>query len=116
MRRVAAAGAALALALVTIAEAHSLLLESSPPMNAALGSPPTELRLRFNNRIEKQLSRLRLVNERGEARDLPVAPGGAPDWLTAPLSDVASGRYRVEWQVLSTDGHVVSGRFSFSVR
>ena len=110
-------GALLALALATApAAAHSLLLESSPVANATVTSVPSELRLRFNNRIEKRLSRVRLVDDRGEARDLPVAADGAADQLTAPLSEVAPGRYRVEWQVLSTDGHVVSGRFSFTVK
>ena len=33
-----------------------------------------------------------------------------------PLPSVPPGRYRVEWQVLSTDGHVVSGRFAFTVQ
>src|SRR5437773_1992176 len=98
------------------ADAHSLLLESSPPANSALAASPTELRLRFNNRIEKRLSRLRLVNEQGEARDLALATDGAADWLTAPVPAIAPGRYRVEWQVLSTDGHVVSGRFVFTVK
>ena len=96
------------------AAAHSLLLESAPAANSTVETP-RELRLRFNNRIEKRLSRLRLVDERGAARDLPVAEDGAADWLTAPVAGVAPGRYRVEWQVLSTDGHVVTGRFSFTV-
>ena len=116
-RAVAALGALLALVLPPAPVAgHSLLLESSPGVNTTLLSAPTELRLRFNNRIEKRLSRLRLVNERGQARELAVAPDGAADWLTAPLSPIGPGRYRVEWQVLSTDGHVVSGRFTFTVR
>jgi copper resistance protein C len=117
MRRLAASGSLLSLVLVSApAAAHSLLLESSPAVNATVASAPGELRLRFNNRIEKRLSRLRLVNDRGEARDLPVVPDGASDWLTAPLASVTPGRYRVEWQVLSTDGHVVSGRFTFTVK
>ena len=117
MRCLAASGALLALLLtVASADAHSLLLESSPAANSALAAPPAELRLRFNNRIEKRLSRLRLVSEHGEARDLALAIDGAADWLTAPVPAIAPGRYRVEWQVLSTDGHVVSGRFTFTVR
>jgi methionine-rich copper-binding protein CopC len=117
MPRLAALVSWLALVLLAApASAHSLLMESSPPVNGTLASAPTELRLRFNNRIEKGLSRLRLVNERGETRDLPLDPGGPADRLTAPLSNVSSGRYRVEWQVLSTDGHVVTGRFSFAVK
>ena len=117
MPRVVAAGVLLACALsAAAASAHSLLLESSPPVNGTVGAVPAELRLRFNNRIEKRLSRLRLVNERGEARDLAVDAGGPADRLTAPLSEIGSGRYRVEWQVLSTDGHVVTGRFTFAVK
>jgi len=117
MRRLAAPGALLALLLVAApAAAHSLLLESSPAAGSALPAGPTELRLRFNNRIEKRLSRLKLVNDKGETRELTVTTDGAADWLTAPLPAVAPGRYRVEWQVLSTDGHVVSGRFGFTIR
>ena len=96
--------------------AHSLLLESTPAANSTVDASPRELRLRFNNRIEKRLSRLRLVDGHGTARDLPVAEDGAADWLTAGLPAVSAGRYRVEWQVLSTDGHVVTGRFSFTVK
>ncbi|MBM3218726.1 MAG: copper resistance protein CopC [Candidatus Rokubacteria bacterium] len=96
--------------------AHSLLMEASPAANSTVEASPRELRLRFNNRIEKRLSRLRLVDERGAARDLPAAEDGAADWLTARMPALAPGRYRVEWQVLSTDGHVVTGRFTFTVR
>jgi hypothetical protein len=117
MRRLAAPGALLLLALVTEpVAAHSLLLESSPAANSTLEASPPALRLRFNNRIEKRLSRLRLMDERGTARDLTVAEDGAADWLTATVPAVAPGRYRVEWQVLSTDGHVVTGRYRFTVK
>ena len=90
-------------------------MESSPAADTAQPSAPTELRLRFNNRIEKRLSRVRLLDERGVRFDLPVGRDGAADWLVAPVPAIAPGRYRVEWQVLSTDGHVVSGRFGFTV-
>jgi methionine-rich copper-binding protein CopC len=117
MRRLAAPCAWLVLVLaVAPVFAHSLLLESSPAANSALATPPGALRLRFNNRIEKRLSRLRLVNEKGEARELGITTDGSADWLTAPLPTMAPGRYRVEWQVLSTDGHVVSGRFGFTIK
>ena len=109
----------LGLSLVLVATplaAHSLLLESLPAANSTVEASPPELRLRFNNRIEKRLSRLRLVDEKGTSHDLPVAEDGAADRLTAPVPAVTPGRYRVEWQVLSTDGHVVTGRYSFTVK
>ena len=117
MRRLLASLLCLALVLAAAPlAAHSLLLESSPAANATIDAAPSELRLRFNNRIEKRLSRLKLVDERGTARDLPVAEDGGADRLTAPVPSIAPGRYRVEWQVLSTDGHVVTGRYSFTVK
>jgi copper resistance protein C len=109
----------LAAALVGVAAsagAHSLLLESVPAPCAALTAPPRELMLRFNNRIEKSLSRVRLVDVGGIDRPLVVTVGaGPPDRLTAALPSLGPGRWRVEWQVLSTDGHVVSGRFDFTL-
>jgi methionine-rich copper-binding protein CopC len=72
--------------------------------------------LRFNNRIEKPLSRVRLVDGRGSALPLVLAAEAtSADRLTATLPALAPGRWRVEWQVLSTDGHVVSGRFEFQI-
>ena len=40
---------------------------------------------------------------------------GTSDRLTGPMPPLGPGRWRVEWQVLSTDGHVVSGRFDFNI-
>lgn len=108
--------AALALAIASPAAAHSLLLESTPASGATLSELPRELRLRFNNRIERSLSRVRLVDEQGSARSLAVSvDGDAADRLAAVLPALAPGAWWVEWQVLSMDGHVVTGRFRFRV-
>lgn len=105
----------LLLAPTSPAAAHSLLLESSPAAGSTVAAP-AQLMVRFNNRIEKALSRLRLVNERGEAQRFSRPVSAAPaDRLTVTLPPLVPGAYRVEWQVLSTDGHIVSGSFSFRV-
>ena len=107
--------AALVLASASPVAAHSLLLDSSPAAASTVAAPH-QLTLRFNNRIEKPLSRLRVVNERGAAQTLAVlASDGPADRVTAALPALAPGAYRVEWQVLSTDGHIVSGSFAFTV-
>jgi len=98
------------------AQAHSLLLESSPAAGATLSEGPPQISLRFNNRIEKSLSTIRVLDERGAPRPVAVLAGdAAADRLTATLPALVPGAWRVEWQVLSTDGHIVSGRFSFRV-
>jgi len=93
--------------------AHSLLIESSPGANSTVSTAPRELVLRFNNRIEKKLSRVRLVGAGGQKLSLPVVVTGRADTLQATVPALNPGPWRVEWQVLSTDGHVVSGVFSF---
>lgn len=108
-------GGALLLAASGPAPAHSLLLAAMPAVGAVLSAPPARVALSFNNRIEKALSRLTLVDSRGGRRALRPATDGAPDQLAAGLPALAPDTYRLEWQVLSTDGHVVSGSYSFRV-
>jgi copper resistance protein C len=114
-RLIGCAAALAALAGALPAAAHSLLLESGPAANATV-TAPGRIVLRFNNRIEAALSRVRLLDEHGAHHDLsPALAPGTLDRLVADAPPLTPGRYRVEWQVLSTDGHVVSGRYSFRV-
>jgi hypothetical protein len=105
----------LVLASAAPAFAHSLLLTATPAPDAVVAASPLHVRLRFNNRIEKSLSRVRLVDERGAvAAALIDARDAAPaDSLVARVPPLAPGAWRVEWQVFSTDGHVVSGSYGF---
>lgn len=113
-RRLLALAAAGALAAAPAA-AHSLLVAATPAADARLSRAPAEVVLRFNSRIEKRLSRLRLLDGRGEARALTPSPEGSPDELRAALPPLAPGTWRVQWQVLSVDGHLVSGAYAFEV-
>jgi len=103
------------LAGATPAPAHSLLLASTPAANAQLTASPPYVVLRFNNRIEKRLSRVRLVDEHGTTATAPTtrAEGESAETLVAAVPPLAAGAWRVEWQVFSTDGHVVSGSYQF---
>ena len=106
----------MSLMLTAGAHAHSLLLESSPAAGATLSEGPSRISLRFNNRIEKHLSTIRVLDERGAPRPVTMLAGeGAADRLSATVPVLTPGAWRVEWQVLSTDGHIVNGRFSFRI-
>jgi copper resistance protein C len=106
---------AFALLLAGSALAHSLLLESAPAAGAVLTSAPARVSLRFNNRIEKRLSRLVLVNAGGQSQPLSPLADGGPDQLEATAPPLSPGAYRLEWHVLSTDGHLVSGAVPFRI-
>jgi methionine-rich copper-binding protein CopC len=113
LRRLVLAG--LVLCVAAPAAAHSLLLASSPAANAVLTTSPPHVALRFNNRIEKRLSRVRLVDERGTVATAPTARADdeTAESLLAVVPPLAPGLWRVEWQVFSTDGHVVTGSYQF---
>ena len=97
------------------AAAHSLLLEATPAPNTVITASPPYVVLRFNNRVERRLSQVRLVDERGTVAKAPMtSPANAPaESLVAAVPPLAPGAWRVEWQVFSTDGHVVSGSYGF---
>ena len=98
-----------------VAAAHSLLLASSPAANAVLTTSPSKVTLRFNNRIEKRLSRVRLVDTHGTTATTPTVASDdlGPQALVALVPPLVPGTWRVEWQVFSTDGHVVNGSYEF---
>ncbi|HKA19026.1 MAG TPA: copper resistance CopC family protein [Blastocatellia bacterium] len=96
--------------------AHAILLEATPAANSRVAGPEIAIRLRFNSRIDAQRSRLTLVLPDGSNRKLELLPQPSPDVLNSQVTGLADGNYRLQWQVLATDGHITRGEFSFEVR
>jgi methionine-rich copper-binding protein CopC len=115
---VAVLTAALGLALGTAAGiAHSYLERAEPRAGSTVKAAPTEVRLRFTERLEAAFSTVRVTDETGKRVDRGDAQmdAGAPRELRVPLGPLAPGRYAVHWRVLSVDSHVVEGSFTFRV-
>ncbi len=108
--------AVLVLSLHAIADAHATLLSSEPAAGATLATSPSRIRLLFSEAMEPTLATISLVGADGHAT--PLAVSGDPHdvhALIAPLNGVSSGEYRVEWHVISADGHPVGSSFLFAV-
>lgn len=103
--------------LLDSAAGHGILMESRPRAGETvpLGVPPLELR--FNSRIERPLSWLRLAGPSGDLVPLSTerAEKPRPDQLTATLPTLPPGQYTVHWRIFTADGHFSHGRFSFRV-
>jgi copper resistance protein C len=109
---------ALLIALVAgAALAHSFLERAEPRPGSTLKAAPTEVRLRFTERLEAAFSTVQVTDEKGRRVDRGEAQTepGSPRQLRVPLEPLGPGRYAVHWRVLSVDSHVVEGDFTFRV-
>ena len=99
------------------ARMHATLLSSEPAAKATLTASPSRIRLVFSEEIEPSLGRIRLVAPGG--RITTLASAGDPHDVAALIAPVTSplepGRYRVEWRIVSEDGHPIDGAYFFTV-
>ncbi|MEY9952401.1 copper resistance protein CopC [Leifsonia sp. EB34] len=108
---------ALALAPSVAASAHDYLVDTSPASGATQTEPLNQVRLTFNDRVLD-------LGGKGSSAILRVSTGGrhyetgCPTILdatvTAPVALGAPGAYTVDWQIVSADGHTVSGSYGFT--
>lgn len=106
------------LIVVNAVFAHANLESSEPAANAALESPPKEIRLWFTEPLEAEFSQINLRDSQGnQVETLPsqMDPND-PYQMFLRLDDLADGVYTVSWRVLSTaDGHSTQGSFPISI-
>ena len=102
---------------VALALAHSGLQRAEPPVESKLKRPPSEVKLYFTERLEPAYSTIRVTDDHGaevDRQDSHVDPSN-PLLMRATLQPLEHGDYTVIWRVLSVDGHVTEGRFTFRV-
>jgi methionine-rich copper-binding protein CopC len=111
--------AALTLAFALFAEGacgHATLVAARPAMNSSLAPGKLEIRLEFNSRIDRLRSRLSLLRPDGTVAEIASVPDRAQNVLAARVDATMTGGWKLDWQVLSLDGHITRGALRFSVR
>jgi copper resistance protein C len=111
---------ALAIALLLLlphaAFAHAVLVKSSPAQGATVkAGRAVDITLTYNSRIDALHSSLHLVGPDGKAQTLAVDPHAGPNVLMSKAPELAAGEYKLEWQVMATDGHITRGTVAFRV-
>ncbi len=110
------AGVALALGPTGPAHAHASLESSSPSASAVLDEPPTDITLDFTEPVTAQDGGIRLLDSSSTPIELgPTEKGSDPTVVVAAVPEIPDGAYVVAWQVVSQDGHPLSGAFAFQV-
>jgi len=112
-----AAGAAMTLVPATGAFAHAHLVRATPAAGGTVREVPTEVLLRFNEKIESAFSSVVVRDSTGKQVDKHDAEVDKADRLQmrVSLQPLTPGTYKVEWRVMSADTHKVNGNFTFVV-
>jgi methionine-rich copper-binding protein CopC len=92
------------------------LKESWPAANATVAGPDVPIKLKYNSRVDATRSKVQLLHPDSSVTDLPLEKQTAPDTLAATATGLTPGEYKIQWQVLSPDGHITRGIVPFVVK
>ena len=98
--------------------AHAMLVKAEPAKRASLTTPPSQVRLWFNEEIEPAFAALSVLdaNKKGITEDKAVVDAEDPKSILLKLPQMQPGRYTVKFRVLSVDGHVVDSEYEFTIK
>jgi methionine-rich copper-binding protein CopC len=106
-----------AMTFASLAGAHAFLDHATPAVGSAVHTSPAQVKLWFTQKLEPAFSTARVSDRSGKQVDKGDAQVDRADatLLRVSLPQLAPGTYRVRWRVLSVDGHVIKGDFTFDV-
>jgi copper transport protein len=107
---------AAALALPGVAFGHATLKQESPGFRQRLDRPPSQVVLQFDQGVKALPGSIQVYTKRGRVVSRAARNGRDSRKLIATLDRLTRGAYTVRWHALSSDGHVVSGVYTFGVR
>lgn len=110
-------GAGLTLAVATAAQAHDELVSSYPEAGSTITGSPAEITLSFSGELiaGMQSAAVEVIAPDGQniATDAPSEDGTSITQHLAP--NPPAGLFTVRWKVVSSDGHPISGEYTYTV-
>ena len=98
------------------AAAHARLVSATPAPDATVAAPRT-LSLTYTERTVPAFSGFDDDNAAGEKVAIRTSVAEDGKTLTGTLArPLTAGAYRVDWRIASSDGHRMTGSYSFTVR
>jgi len=98
--------------------AHAHLVRATPAAGGTVRMPPSEVTLRFNEKLEAAFSSVVVRDAMGkqvDKGDATVDKGDRTLMRVLLQQPVAPGVYKVEWKAMSADTHKIDGSFTFKV-
>lgn len=116
MRRVLAVSLLVALAAPGTASAHATLRQTVPTFQQRLARAPAQALLRFDQRVTALPGSIRVYSATGKLVSGPARNAADTRRVVAFLPRLARGAYTIRWNAISSDGHVISGVYTFGIR
>ena len=99
------------------AGAHSVLVSSVPAADTTVVDFPMEVVLNFNEEVmvvgDQNPNKVEVFDDQGALVSGGTVVKGAS--IAAPVGITGNGLFNVKYRVVSNDGHVVEGSYSFNV-
>ena len=116
MRKALLVAAVVALAAPAAAFGHAAITSSSPSSSQRVEESPRGVTIRFDQTVKAFPNAIRVYTANGRLVSGAPTQRDRGRVVAVPVQRLPRGPYTVRWQVLSGDGHVVSGVRTFGVR
>lgn len=96
---------------------HSFVVKESPVPNSQLETPPKEVVITFDKKVERELASIKVTNEKQQkvTGNLPRLNDYQKE-IALELPELGTGIYKVEYYAVSSnDGHPIRGAYHFNV-
>lgn len=99
------------------AAAHARLVGATPAPDSTVAATTRTLSLTFSERTVPAFSGFDVVNATGEKVAVRTSVARDGKTLTGTLARrLVAGTYRIDWRIASSDGHRMTGSYTFTVR
>ena len=96
------------------AGAHTALTGAKPADGATLESSPAAIEITFEHAV--QMTSISVVADKAEERKLTFTPTASSTVFTVDKPALTNGHNEVHWKALSKDGHVVTGKLTYTIK
>ena len=87
---------------------------AEPADGAVLDRSPPSIAIKFEHAV--QMTSVSVVAEHAAKRELTFAAVSGGTVITVENPALATGRNEIHWKALSKDGHVISGKLTYTIK
>lgn len=97
------------------AQAHAVLVRTSPAKGTTVNAAPLEVVLTFSESINPVAGKLRIIAPDGSRADSGEPRSSGADLRIPMKQESGRGTYLVTYRVVSSDSHPIGGSFTFNI-